>query len=125
MENTRPPLSSGMSDGGQVWHQAELSDGEREGWTRRGMCRISGRVEAGGLVMRRADRVGWSARRRLCHGRVISAHWTWVPESILNAPVASKRLQRGVYGALSGSRAGWGVRGLVIGGFAGSDGGWR
>ena len=25
MENTRPPLSSGMSGGGQVWHQAELS----------------------------------------------------------------------------------------------------
>ena len=44
MENTRPPLSRGMSDGGQVWHQTELSDGEREGWTRRGMCRISGEL---------------------------------------------------------------------------------
>ena len=50
MENTRPPLSSGITGGGQVWHQAELSDGEREGLHGRGMCRISGRIEAGGLV---------------------------------------------------------------------------
>ncbi len=46
MENTRPPLSSGMSGGGQVWHQTKLSDGEREGLHGRGMCRISLRVEA-------------------------------------------------------------------------------
>jgi hypothetical protein len=40
------------------------------------------------------DRVWWSARRRLCHGRVISTQWAWVPDSIRKAPVASKRRGR-------------------------------
>ena len=50
MENTQPPLSSGMPGGGRVWHQVELADDERRRLHGEGHCRMPQRIEAGGAV---------------------------------------------------------------------------
>ena len=50
MENTQPPLSSGMPGGGQVWHQADLVDDERRQLHGLGLCCMPQEIEVGSAV---------------------------------------------------------------------------